>query len=63
VADTDLQAHHPNQHVPLLLFVRPVAKHPINSTKKKTALPPINKTSFSFDNQHMTLQLFVLMLF
>jgi hypothetical protein len=31
------QAHHANQHVPLLLFARPVSKHSIYSTEKKNA--------------------------
>jgi hypothetical protein len=35
VADAAHQTHHANQHVPLLLFVRPVSTHSINSTKKK----------------------------
>jgi hypothetical protein len=35
VADADGQAHHANQHVPLLLFARAVLTHSTDSTKKK----------------------------
>jgi hypothetical protein len=38
VADADHQADHANQHVPLVLFARPVPKHSGNSTKKKKRL-------------------------
>jgi hypothetical protein len=38
VADVTHQAHPANQHVPLLLFARPVLTHSMNSTKKKWLL-------------------------